>query len=177
MSICSVLSNQQTDVTANRDSPLRIQVNTRGRGASTGSLEDLPSHDLAQDLARVIVFYGVAPAHLSWHAFGGRIARCLASDRRDLVCSSSLLPYEGRIPLRFYKYGFIHVSSTIPKLISKTLLVERLCKGFIKPIVECCLKGEVGLLLRTDITLAKQNYPSKSSNIPLKRDALRPVRS
>ena len=38
--------------------------------------------------------------------------------------------------------------------------MERLCKEFIRPIVEYCLKIEVALLPRTDITFAKQNYPS-----------------
>jgi pimeloyl-ACP methyl ester carboxylesterase len=69
----------------------------RGIGASTGRLEHLTLHDLARDIAAVIEKIGGAPAVVIGHAFGNRIARCLAADRPDLVCLVVLLSSSGKV--------------------------------------------------------------------------------
>jgi len=62
-----------------------ICINMRGVGRSCGSLDDATLHDLAADVAGAIDVLGCGPAHLIGHAFGNRIARCLAAD-----CPSSV---------------------------------------------------------------------------------------
>ena len=74
-----------------------IAVNMRGVGGSGGSLEDATLHDLAADVAGVIEALDCGPAHLVGHAFGNRIARCLAVDRPSLVRSVTLLAAGGLI--------------------------------------------------------------------------------
>jgi pimeloyl-ACP methyl ester carboxylesterase len=74
-----------------------ITVNMRGVGGSRGSLEDATVHDLAADVAGVIEALDCGPAHLVGHAFGNRIARCLAADRPSLVRSVTLLAAGGLI--------------------------------------------------------------------------------
>src|SRR5271154_6099110 len=69
----------------------------RGIGASTGPLEHLTLHDLARDIAAVIETVGGAPAVVIGHAFGNRIARCLAADRPDLVRLVVLLSSSGKV--------------------------------------------------------------------------------
>ena len=69
----------------------------RGIGASTGSLEHLTLHDLARDIAAVIEAVGGEPAVVIGHAFGNRIARCLAADRPDLVRLVVLLSSSGKV--------------------------------------------------------------------------------
>src|SRR5436190_9164964 len=56
-----------------------ISVNMRGVGGSRGSLEGITVHDLAADVAGVLEAVDGGPAHLVGHAFGNRVARCLAS--------------------------------------------------------------------------------------------------
>lgn len=68
-----------------------VIVDQRGVGNSTGSLDGLTLHDLAADIASVIEALDIAPAHVVGHAFDNRIARCLATDRPDLVKSLILL--------------------------------------------------------------------------------------
>jgi pimeloyl-ACP methyl ester carboxylesterase len=74
-----------------------IAINMRGVGESRGSLEGATLHDLAADVAGVIEALGCGPAHLVGHAFGNRIARCLAADRPSLVRSVILLAAGGLI--------------------------------------------------------------------------------
>ena len=74
-----------------------IAVNMRGVGGSLGSLEDATVHDLAADVAGVIEALDCGPAHLVGHAFGNRIARCLAADRPSLVRSVTVLAAGGLI--------------------------------------------------------------------------------
>ena len=74
-----------------------IAVNMRGVGGSRGSLEDATVHDLAADVAGVIEALDCGTAHLVGHAFGNRIARCLAADRPSLVRSVTLLAAGGLI--------------------------------------------------------------------------------
>jgi pimeloyl-ACP methyl ester carboxylesterase len=73
-------------------------VNPRGAGKSTGPMENLTLHDLASDVAMIIESLEGAPAALIGHAFGNRIARCLAADRPDLVSCVILLAAGGKVP-------------------------------------------------------------------------------
>jgi len=73
-------------------------VNPRGAGESKGPLEDLTLHDLALDAAGIIEDLNGAPAALIGHAFGNRIARCLAADHPDLVNCVILLAAGGKVP-------------------------------------------------------------------------------
>jgi pimeloyl-ACP methyl ester carboxylesterase len=74
-----------------------IAVNMRGVGGSLGPLEDVTVHDLAADVAGVIEALDCGPAHLVGHAFGNRIARCLAADQPLLVRSVTVLAAGGLI--------------------------------------------------------------------------------
>jgi len=72
-------------------------VNPRGAGKSRGPLEGLTMHDLAADLAGVIETLDGAPAAVIGHAFGNRVARCLAADRPELVSCVVLLAAGGKV--------------------------------------------------------------------------------
>jgi pimeloyl-ACP methyl ester carboxylesterase len=74
-----------------------ISINMRGVGGSRGSLDGATLHDLAGDVAGVIKAIGCDPVHLVGHAFGNRIARCLAVDQPQLVRSVTLLAAGGLI--------------------------------------------------------------------------------
>src|ERR1043166_5052593 len=74
-----------------------ISVNMRGTGESRGPLDGITVHDLAADVAGVLEAMDCGPAHLVGHAFGNRIARCLAVDRPALVRSVTLLAAGGLI--------------------------------------------------------------------------------
>src|SRR6516164_5299647 len=74
-----------------------ISINMRAVGGSCGSLDGATLHDLAGDVAGVIEAIGCGPVHLIGHAFGNRIARCLAVDQRSLVRSVTLLAAGGLI--------------------------------------------------------------------------------
>jgi pimeloyl-ACP methyl ester carboxylesterase len=74
-----------------------ISINMRGVGDSRGSLDGITLHDLAGDVADVIEAIGCGPAHLVGHAFGNRVARCLAVDQPPLVRSVTLLAAGGLI--------------------------------------------------------------------------------
>ena len=74
-----------------------ISINMRGTGESRGSLDGITVHDLAADVAGVLEAMDCGPAHLVGHAFGNRIARCLAVDRPSLVRSVTLLAAGGLI--------------------------------------------------------------------------------
>ncbi len=69
----------------------------RGIGTSTGELAGLTLHDLARDIAAVIAATCGAPVVLIGHAFGNRIARCLAADRPELVSLVVLLSSSGKV--------------------------------------------------------------------------------
>src|SRR6202023_1322859 len=64
-----------------------ITINMRGTGESRGSLDGITVHDLAVDVGGVRRAVDFGPAHLGGHAFGNRVARCLAVDRPSLVPS------------------------------------------------------------------------------------------
>jgi len=74
-----------------------ISINMRGVGESRGSLDGITTHDLAADVAGVLEALDCGPAHLVGHAFGNRVARCLAADRPSLVRSVTLLAAGGLI--------------------------------------------------------------------------------
>lgn len=74
-----------------------IAINMRGVGESSGSLDGITVHDLAADVAGVLEALECGPAHLVGHAFGNRVARCLAVDRPALVRSVTLLAAGGLI--------------------------------------------------------------------------------
>jgi pimeloyl-ACP methyl ester carboxylesterase len=74
-----------------------VCVNMRGTGESRGSLDGLTVHDLAADVAGVLEALDCGPAHLVGHAFGNRVARCLAVDRPSLVRNVTLLAAGGLI--------------------------------------------------------------------------------
>jgi pimeloyl-ACP methyl ester carboxylesterase len=91
-------STSYFDHFARRSAPAGFQIvaiNMRGVGNSTGPLAGISLHDLAADVAAVTEALGLAPAHVLGHAFGNRIARCLAADRPDLVRSVILLAAGG----------------------------------------------------------------------------------
>ena len=93
-------STRYFDPLARRLAPAGFQIvaiNMRGVGRSSGPLEGVSLHDLAGDVAGVIDALGCAPAHVLGHAFGNRIARCLAADRPELVRSLILLAAGGLI--------------------------------------------------------------------------------
>jgi len=73
-------------------------VDLRGIGDSTGSLDDVTLHDLAADVAKLIESLDWGPVHVVGHAFGNRVARCLAADRPNLVRSVTLLAAGGLVP-------------------------------------------------------------------------------
>ena len=75
-----------------------VSINIRGVAGSRGSLDDGTTlHDLAGDVAGVIEAIGAGPAHLIGHAFGNRIARCLAVDQPPLVRTVTLLAAGGLV--------------------------------------------------------------------------------
>ncbi len=74
-----------------------IQPDPRGCGGSTGPLDGLTLHDLAQDVAAVIVASGEVPVAIVGHAFGNRIARTVAADRPELVRTVLLLGCSGKV--------------------------------------------------------------------------------
>jgi pimeloyl-ACP methyl ester carboxylesterase len=69
----------------------------RGMDGSTGRLDGITLHDLAHDIAAVIEALCDGPAVVIGHAFGNRVARCLASDRPDLVSLVVLLSSSGKV--------------------------------------------------------------------------------
>jgi pimeloyl-ACP methyl ester carboxylesterase len=74
-----------------------ISINMRGVGGSYGPLDGATLHDLVADVAGVIEALDCGPAHLIGHAFGNRIARCLAVDQPPMVRSVTLLAAGGLI--------------------------------------------------------------------------------
>src|SRR5262245_41353197 len=55
-----------------------LALNPRGIGASSGPLQGITLHDLADDAARVVRARAGGRAHVVGHAFGHRVACCLA---------------------------------------------------------------------------------------------------
>jgi pimeloyl-ACP methyl ester carboxylesterase len=74
-----------------------IAINMRSVGASRGPLGNATLHDLASDIAGVLEALKCGPVHVLGHAFGNRIARCLAADRPAMVRSVILVAAGGLI--------------------------------------------------------------------------------
>ncbi|MBI1262103.1 MAG: alpha/beta fold hydrolase [Rhizobiales bacterium] len=72
----------------------------RGIGDSKGPLEGLTLNDLAEDIAAVIAACSEGPVVLLGHAFGNRLARCVAADQPALVSNLVLLACGGLLPIR-----------------------------------------------------------------------------
>src|SRR3954447_254139 len=72
-----------------------ISINMRGVGGSYGPLDGATLHDLVADVAGVIEALDCGPARLIGHAFGNRIARCLAVDQPPMVHSVTLFAAGG----------------------------------------------------------------------------------
>src|SRR5690606_19493524 len=73
-------------------------IDPRGAGESCGAAYGLTLHHYAADVAAVIEACGDGPAHVVGHAFGNRVARCLAADRPVLVRSVTLIASGGMTP-------------------------------------------------------------------------------
>ncbi len=73
-------------------------VYSRGCGKSVGTDEGITLHDLADDVASIIEQLEAGPAIVVGHAFGNRIARCLAADKPKMVQCLILLAAGGKIP-------------------------------------------------------------------------------
>ncbi|MGV8995711.1 MAG: alpha/beta fold hydrolase [Parvibaculaceae bacterium] len=71
----------------------------RGIGGSSGPMEGLTLHDLAEDVAAVIKSLGVGPVILLGHAFGNRLTRTTAADYPHLVSRIVLLACGGLIEM------------------------------------------------------------------------------
>ncbi|MHB8685257.1 MAG: alpha/beta fold hydrolase, partial [Dehalococcoidia bacterium] len=74
-----------------------VAMDCRGVGESTGTTDRLTLHDYASDVALVIERVAGAPAHVVGHAFGNRVARCVAADHPALVRSVTLLAAGGQV--------------------------------------------------------------------------------
>ncbi len=76
-----------------------LAVDPRGIGSSTGPMTDIDLHDLAADVAAVVA--AMSPdggAHVVGHAFGNRVARCLATDSPERLKRLVLLAAGGQTP-------------------------------------------------------------------------------
>jgi pimeloyl-ACP methyl ester carboxylesterase len=74
-----------------------IAINMRGVGDSRGPLDNATLHDLASDVAGVLEALRCGPVHVLGHAFGNRIARCLAADRPAMMRGVILIAAGGLI--------------------------------------------------------------------------------
>jgi pimeloyl-ACP methyl ester carboxylesterase len=74
-----------------------VAINPRGSNMKPGA--NPPTlHDLGNDIAEVMDVLQIGPAHVIGHAFGNRIARCMAADSPHLVRSLVLLAAGGKYP-------------------------------------------------------------------------------
>jgi pimeloyl-ACP methyl ester carboxylesterase len=74
-------------------------VNPRGAGNSQGPLQNLTLHDYAEDVAGVIEALDGTPAVVLGHAWGNRVARCMAADYPAKACCVILLAAGGKVPM------------------------------------------------------------------------------
>lgn len=74
-----------------------VAVDLPGVGDAADRAVGADLHAIAADVAGRVGSLG-SPWHLVGHAFGNRVARCLASARPDLVASLILLGCGGKIP-------------------------------------------------------------------------------
>jgi pimeloyl-ACP methyl ester carboxylesterase len=74
-----------------------IAINQRGSGNSAGPVEGITLHDLAADVAAVAAQLCRGSVYVAGHAFGNRVARCVAADHPALVRGVILLAAGGRV--------------------------------------------------------------------------------
>ena len=74
-----------------------LAFDPRGVGESSPPPADGTLHDVAADVAVLIDTLDDSPVHVVGHAFGNRVARCLASDRPDFVQTVTLLAAGGLV--------------------------------------------------------------------------------
>jgi pimeloyl-ACP methyl ester carboxylesterase len=74
-----------------------LAVDLPGVGEAADRPVGADLHAIAADVAGRVEHLGT-PFHLVGHAFGNRVARCLASDRPEAVASLTLLGCGGKIP-------------------------------------------------------------------------------
>jgi pimeloyl-ACP methyl ester carboxylesterase len=74
-----------------------VAINQRGIAGSSGHLEGLTLHDYADDIARVIDYFGAPQAHLVGWALGNRIQRTVATNYPDKVATVTLLAAGGLV--------------------------------------------------------------------------------
>lgn len=75
-----------------------VVINQRGIMGSTGNLEDLTLHDLADDVIAIADAIGAERFHMMGWAFGNRTSRMLATDYPDRVASVTLIAAGGLVP-------------------------------------------------------------------------------
>ena len=68
-----------------------ISVNPRGAGQSSGPMQGLTLHDMADDIAGIIAGPGGGVAHVVGHGLGNTFARYAAADYPAMVASVTLL--------------------------------------------------------------------------------------
>lgn len=76
-----------------------VLPNPRGIDGSSGPMEDLTLHDLADDVAHILTHMPHAPVTLLGHAFGNRLTRATAADYPPLVTRIILLACGGLIEM------------------------------------------------------------------------------
>jgi pimeloyl-ACP methyl ester carboxylesterase len=75
-----------------------LAFDPRSVGESGASRDERTLHDEAADVALLIGLLDKSPVHVVGHAFGNRVARCLAADRPNLVTTVTLVAAGGLIP-------------------------------------------------------------------------------
>ncbi|MBG11497.1 MAG: hypothetical protein CMD92_10120 [Gammaproteobacteria bacterium] len=75
-----------------------VVINQRGIMGSTGQLESLTLHDLADDVISVADHFGARRFHMVGWAFGNRTSRMLATDYPERVASVTLIAAGGIVP-------------------------------------------------------------------------------
>lgn len=74
-----------------------VALDLPGVGRASGRPVGPDLHAVAADVAGRLTDLG-SPFHLVGHAYGNRVARCLASDRPELVASLTLFGCGGKVP-------------------------------------------------------------------------------
>jgi len=74
-------------------------VNPRGAAGSKGPMEDITLHTYAKDVSEIIKSLDGIPSAVLGHAFGNRVARCVAADYPELVRCLVLLAAGGKVPI------------------------------------------------------------------------------
>jgi pimeloyl-ACP methyl ester carboxylesterase len=108
-----------------------LRPEPRGIGRSTGPMTGNTLHDLAADIAAVILEENAAPSVVAGHAFGNKVARTLAADRPDLVRAVIILAGAGRAAIPEDVRIAIHASGDLARSDEERL--GHLRKAFFAP--------------------------------------------